>query len=77
MDIEANIDFLMGQNLRGKAISGWLARNAKAKRQSVFEKSLRWTTSSLRSCLNLIAEIYYSRFFDGFVLEMREHTGGM
>ena len=31
----------------------------------------------LRSCLNLIAEIYYSRFFDGFVLEMREHTGGM
>ena len=39
MDIEANIDFLMGQNLRGKAISGWLARNDKAKRQSVFEKS--------------------------------------
>ena len=35
MDIEANIDFLMGQNLRGKAISGWLARNAKAKRQAV------------------------------------------
>ena len=39
MDIEANIDFLMGQNLRGKAISGWLARNAKAKRQAVLEKS--------------------------------------
>ena len=31
MDIDANIDFLMGQNLRGKAISGWLARNAKSK----------------------------------------------
>ena len=30
---------------------------------------------SFRSCLNLIAEIYYNRFFDGFVLEMREHTG--
>ncbi len=28
-----------------------------------------------RSCLNLIAEIYYNRFFDGFVLEIREHTG--
>lgn len=31
MDIDANIDFLMGQNLRGKAISGWLSRNAKSK----------------------------------------------
>lgn len=31
MDLEANIDFLMGQNLRGKAISGWLSRNAKSK----------------------------------------------
>lgn len=31
IDIEANIDFLMGQNLRGKAISGWLSRNAKSK----------------------------------------------
>ncbi len=31
MDIEANIDFLMGQNLRGKAVSGWLSRNAKTK----------------------------------------------
>ena len=30
MDIEANIDFLMGQNLRGKAISVWLSRNAKS-----------------------------------------------
>lgn len=31
MDIEANIDFLMGQNLRGKAISGWLARKCQSK----------------------------------------------
>lgn len=30
MDIEANIEFLMGQNLRGKAVSGWLSRNAKS-----------------------------------------------
>ena len=30
MDIDTNMDFLMGQRLRGKAISGWLARNAKS-----------------------------------------------
>lgn len=28
IDIEANIELLMRQNLRGKAISGWLSRNA-------------------------------------------------
>ena len=39
MDIDTNMDFLMGQGLRGKAISGWLARNAKAKRQAVLENS--------------------------------------
>ena len=39
MDLEANIDFLMGQNLRGKAISGWLSRNAKSKDCKFVEKA--------------------------------------
>jgi len=29
----------------------------------------------LRSCFKMSAEIVSSRFFDDFVLEMREHTG--